>query len=43
MGKGCRKSPSNAFRTKIAEYALLTLLASLALLAGMAYLRFGSS
>jgi hypothetical protein len=42
MSKKDRKSPPDAFRAKIAEYALLTVLAALALLAGMAFLRFGT-
>ncbi|MCX5891824.1 MAG: hypothetical protein NTW80_02440 [Deltaproteobacteria bacterium] len=42
MGKGYRKSPPDAFRTRVTEYALLTVLASLALFAGLAFLRFGS-
>ena len=35
------KSPPDAFRAKITKYALLTVLTWLALLAGMAFLRFG--
>ena len=42
MSKENRKSPPDAFRAKIAKYALLTVLAWLALFAGMAFLRFGT-
>ncbi len=42
MSKKNRKPPPDDFRTRVAEYALLTILASLALLAGMAFLRFGT-
>jgi len=42
MEKGYRRSPPDAFRTKVTEYALLTVLASLALFAVLAFLRFGT-
>ena len=42
MNKKNGKSPPDAFRAKIAKYALLTVLASLALFVGMAFLRFGT-
>ncbi len=42
MSKENRNSPPDDFRAKIAEYALLTVLAWLALLAAMAFLRFGT-
>jgi hypothetical protein len=42
MSKENRKSQPDAFQTRITEYVLLTVLASLALFAGMAYLRFGT-
>lgn len=42
MSNGNRKSRPDALQTKITEYALLTILVSLALFAGMAFLRFGT-
>lgn len=42
MEKSYRRLTPEDFRTKITEYALLTLLAWLALFAGLAFLRFGT-
>ena len=42
MRKENGKTPLDEFRTGVAEYALLTVLASLALMVGMAFLRFGT-
>lgn len=37
-----KKAPPDDFRTRVAEYALLTAMASIALFIGMAFLRFGT-
>ena len=42
MIKENRKSRQDAMQTKITEYALLTVLATLVLFVGLAFLRFGS-
>lgn len=42
MSKENRKSRPDALQTKITEYALLTVLATLVLFVGMAFLRFGT-
>jgi hypothetical protein len=42
MNKKNGKSPPDAFRAKITKYALWTVLTWLALLVGMAFLRFGT-
>ncbi len=42
MVKGHRKAPAASSRTRVTEYALLTVLVSLGLFACMAFLRFGS-
>jgi hypothetical protein len=42
MSKEHRKSLPDAFRNRVIEYALLTVLVSLSLLACMAFLRFGT-
>ena len=42
MSKENGKPPPDAFRAKIAKYALMTVLTWLTLFAGMAFLRFGT-
>lgn len=42
MSKEKGKSPREAFRAKVTKYALWTVLTWLAILAGMAFLRFGT-